>query len=58
MDPEKELREVFRVFDKDKDGFISPTDLFEILSKLGEKISRVSDLDIATAKAEAGRNGR
>ena len=41
MDPEKELHEVFRAFDKDKDGFISPSDLFEMLEMLGEKITKV-----------------
>ena len=44
MDPEAELKEVFCVFDSDHDGFISPTELFDVLSKLGEKITRVSDM--------------
>ena len=42
IDPEKELFEVFQVFDKNKDGFISSEELYEVLSKLGESITRVS----------------
>lgn len=41
MDPEAELKEVFRVFDSDHDGFISPAELYGVLSRLGEKITRV-----------------
>ncbi|PVD20722.1 hypothetical protein C0Q70_18882 [Pomacea canaliculata] len=40
MDPEAELKEVFRVFDSDHDGFISPAELYGVLSRLGEKITR------------------
>ncbi|XP_062567311.1 calmodulin-like [Saccostrea cucullata] len=40
IDPEKELHEVFQVFDGNKDGFISPDELFSILSKLGEPTSK------------------
>lgn len=41
IDPEKELHDIFCVFDNDKDGYISPDELFQVLSKLGESISKV-----------------
>lgn len=43
IDPEAELKEVFCVFDSDHDGFISPRELFNVLCKLGEKITLVTD---------------
>ena len=36
---EEEIREAFGVFDKEGHGFISVTDLSEVLQKLGEKLS-------------------
>ncbi|KAK3578469.1 hypothetical protein CHS0354_038561 [Potamilus streckersoni] len=39
VDPEMELHEVFSFFDKDKDGGISPGELYEVLTKLGEVIT-------------------
>ncbi|OWF35080.1 Calmodulin [Mizuhopecten yessoensis] len=40
IDPEKELHEVFEVFDNDKDGGICPDELYTVLQKLGESITR------------------
>ncbi|KAI6223632.1 EF-hand-5 domain-containing protein [Aphelenchoides fujianensis] len=34
-----EMREVFRLFDKDNDGFISPAELRHVMLALGEKMS-------------------
>lgn len=39
--PQQELREVFDVLDLNQDGVISTTDLYTILSKLGENITQV-----------------
>ncbi|XP_023326676.1 calmodulin-A [Eurytemora carolleeae] len=36
---EEEIREAFRVFDKDGHGFIPSMDLADVLQKLGEKLS-------------------
>ena len=36
---EKELREAFQVFDKDRDGFISPMELRFVMLNLGETLS-------------------
>ncbi|GAB2300089.1 hypothetical protein Dimus_034129 [Dionaea muscipula] len=35
----KELREAFDMYDKDKNGLISPRELHDVLKKLGEKCS-------------------
>ncbi|KAG5613761.1 hypothetical protein H5410_013585 [Solanum commersonii] len=52
-DLEEELKEVFKVFDKDQNGFISATDLRHVMINLGEKLTeeeaeqmiREADLD-------------
>ena len=36
---EEEIREAFRVFDREGHGFITVPDLTEVLQKLGEKLS-------------------
>ena len=38
-DIEDEIREAFRVFDREGHGFITVPDLTELLMKLGEKLS-------------------
>ena len=40
-DPEQELRDVFGVFDMNEDGFITADELYEMMAKLGENITRV-----------------
>lgn len=52
-DGEEELREAFRVFDKDGNGFISAAELRHVMTNLGEKLTddevdemiREADLD-------------
>jgi len=52
-DPEEELREAFKVFDKDQNGYISATELRHVMINLGEKLTdeeveqmiREADLD-------------
>ena len=39
-DIEDEIRDAFRVFDREGNGFISIIDLTDVLSQLGEKLSR------------------
>ncbi|KAF2298465.1 hypothetical protein GH714_023666 [Hevea brasiliensis] len=50
---EEELKEAFKVFDKDQDGYISPNELRHVMINLGEKLTdeevelmiREADLD-------------
>jgi len=51
---EKELREAFKVFDKDKDGFISPSELRNVMYNLGEELS---ELEIFEMIEEADMDG-
>ncbi|EDW34519.1 GL21535 [Drosophila persimilis] len=38
-DTEEEMREAFKIFDRDLDGFISPAELRFVMINLGEKVS-------------------
>ncbi|KAI4373924.1 hypothetical protein MLD38_011982 [Melastoma candidum] len=38
-DTEEELKEAFKVFDKDQNGFISPNELRQVMINLGEKLT-------------------
>merc|ERR1719391_1273600 len=38
-DSEEEIREAFRVFDKDGNGFISAAELCHVMTNLGEKLT-------------------
>ena len=38
-DTEEEIREAFRVFDKDSNGFISAAELRHVMTNLGEKLT-------------------
>ncbi|KAF8008140.1 hypothetical protein BT93_K1970 [Corymbia citriodora subsp. variegata] len=38
-DEEEELKEAFKVFDKDQDGYISPSELRHVMINLGEKLT-------------------
>ncbi|XP_066336427.1 calmodulin-2/4-like isoform X3 [Miscanthus floridulus] len=51
---EDELREAFRVFDQDQNGFISRDELRHVLQNLGEKLS---DEELAEMLREADSDG-
>lgn len=38
-DTEEEMREAFKIFDRDGDGFISPAELRFVMIQLGEKVT-------------------
>ena len=38
-DTEEEIKEAFKVFDKDGNGFISAAELRHVMTSLGEKLS-------------------
>ena len=43
-DTDEEMREAFRVFDKDGDGFITSIELQHVMTSLGEKLTGVLKL--------------
>lgn len=49
-----EIRQAFELFDKDKDGKISPIELKEVMQSLGENLT---DQDVKDMIAEADQNG-
>ncbi|XP_052767261.1 calmodulin-like [Mya arenaria] len=53
-DPEQEMREAFRVFDKDGNGYISSEELRHVMTNLGEKLT---DQEVAEMIREADMNG-
>jgi len=55
-DPKVELLEIFKIFDRDGDGFISAADLKEILTILGMVISD-AEIRLLIVGAEADGDG-
>ncbi|KAL8153707.1 hypothetical protein V2J09_011467 [Rumex salicifolius] len=53
-DTEEELKEAFKVFDKDQNGFISPTELRQVMMNLGEKLT---DEEVEQMITEADLDG-
>lgn len=54
---EKELRDVFNVFDGNRDGFISTADLVSVMSSLGEKLSE-NDAKEMIGQGDYDRDGK
>ena len=50
---EENLKDAFDLFDQDADGFIDATDLREIMTNLGEKITD-EDIDEMIREADIG----
>lgn len=53
-DSEEEVREAFKVFDKDGNGFISAAELRHVMTNLGEKLS---DTEVEEMIREADTDG-
>ncbi|CAN6298011.1 unnamed protein product [Urochloa humidicola] len=53
-DSEEKLREAFDVIDKDQDGYISATELRQVMTNLGEK---VTDQEVEEMMREADTDG-
>jgi calmodulin len=56
-DNEDELKEAFRVFDKDGDGFISYPELKIVLKILGEKLTD-EEINSMVKEADLNNDGR
>lgn len=57
IDPEKELHEVFCIFDENGDGFISSDELYSILQKLGEHITK-TEAQKMISEADLNKDGK
>ena len=55
-DTENEVKEAYRVFDKDRDGYISASELKMVLAALPEKLSAEEIDEILDAADEDGNN--
>ncbi|GFQ05459.1 calmodulin [Phtheirospermum japonicum] len=55
--PEEELKEAFRVFDKDQNGFISTTKLHHVMTNLGEKLTD-EEVDEMIREADVDGDGK
>ncbi len=55
-DSEEEVRETFRVFDKDGNGFISPDELRYVLGNIGEKLTD-EEIDEMITEADVDGDG-
>ena len=56
-DQEEEIREAFRVFDKDGNGFISAAELRHVMTNLGEKLT-TEEVDDMIREADADGDGQ
>jgi len=56
-DSEEELREAFRVFDKDQNGFISAAELRHVMTNLGEKLTD-EEVDEMIREADVDGDGQ
>ncbi|XP_064622657.1 caltractin ICL1b-like [Lineus longissimus] len=56
-DPEEEIRDAFRVFDKDNNGFITAVELRHVMSNLGEKLTD-EEVDEMVTEADLDGDGR
>ncbi|EDW16096.1 hypothetical protein AWZ03_004805 [Drosophila navojoa] len=56
-DADEELREAFKIFDKDEDGFISPAELRFVMVNLGEKLTD-EEIDDMIREADFDGDGK
>jgi calmodulin len=57
VDQEADLREAFKIFDRDKDGYISMKELKKVTSMLGAMLTK-EEIDEFMAEADVDGNGK
>ncbi|CAG5114710.1 unnamed protein product, partial [Candidula unifasciata] len=57
LDQEQEIRQAFEVFDKDKNGFISRSELKQVMATLGEKLSE-EDVTLMLKRVDTDGDGQ
>merc|ERR1719187_1351730 len=57
VDEEADLREAFKIFDRDKDGYISMKELKKVANMLGTMLTK-EELDEFMAEADSDGNGK
>ena len=56
-DREEEIRQAFKVFDRDGDGFITVAELRLVMANLGEKLTN-EELDAMMNEADENNDGK
>ncbi|KAJ8308284.1 hypothetical protein KUTeg_013158 [Tegillarca granosa] len=57
VDKEEEIRESFRVFDKDGNGYITAAELLHVMTSLGEKLTD-EEVDEMIREADIDQDGQ
>ncbi|KAK9315713.1 hypothetical protein V1522DRAFT_409271 [Lipomyces starkeyi] len=56
-DSEEEIKEAFRVFDRDNNGYISATELRHVMTSIGERLTD-EEVDLMIKEADTNNDGR
>ncbi|KAK9360274.1 hypothetical protein V1504DRAFT_455471 [Lipomyces starkeyi] len=56
-DSEEEIKEAFRVFDRDNNGYISSTELRHVMTSIGERLTD-EEVDLMIKEADTNNDGR
>ena len=57
IDTEDEMREAFKLFDRDGNGYISPAELKQVMNNLGERLTE-AEVDLMIREVDANGDGQ